>query len=201
MWCPYVLTMAIINTVTNSEWYKGNSGEEIVSVTTSQSLDKKIYHLLNDVTISARGGTTQIDHILVSRFGVFVIETKHMQGWIYGSPYRKQWTQVIYKNKIQIPNPIHQNYGHVKSLQSLLNLSDDQLFSVIVFTGESVIKTEMPECVVNTEGYIQFVKTKTKEFFSETEVNSLINKIESHRYKKSRMNNAMHVANVKRNKE
>lgn len=191
--------MAIINTVTNSEWYKGKSGEDLVIIATSQSLDKKIYHLLNDITISARGGTTQIDHILVSRFGVFVIETKHMQGWIYGSPYQKQWTQVIYKNKIQIPNPMHQNYGHVKSLQSLLKLSDDKIFSVIVFTGESVIKTEMPKCVVNTDGYVEFVKAKTKEFFSETEVNSLINKIESQRYKRSTMNKAIHAANVKSN--
>ncbi|WP_339385147.1 nuclease-related domain-containing protein, partial [Vibrio paracholerae] len=38
-------------------------------------------------------GTTQIDHIVVSKFGVFVIETKYMKGWIFGSKDQKQWTQ------------------------------------------------------------------------------------------------------------
>ncbi len=191
--------MAIINTVTNSEWYKGKSGEDIVSVTTSQSLDKKIYHLLNNVTISARCGTAQIDHILVSRFGVFVIETKHMKGWIFGKRYQTKWTQVIFKNKIQIPNPIHQNYGHVKSLQSLLRLSDDQVHSVIVFTGDSEFKTDMPDNVVDPKGYIEFVKSKEKKVLSDAEVMDSINKIESQSYNRSRMNKAIHIANVKAN--
>ncbi len=191
--------MAIINTATNSEWFKGNTGEDIIKATTANSLDNKIYRILNDVTISARNGTTQIDHILVSKFGVFVIETKHMKGLIFGNQYQKNWTQVIYKNKIQIPNPIHQNYGHVKNLQSLINLSDDQVHSIIVFTGESNFRTKMPENVVTPSGYIEFVKSKTIETFSDSEVSALISKIESKRYKRSRMNKSIHESNIKAN--
>jgi len=189
--------MAIINTATNSKWFKGNAGENIVKATTACSLDSGIYQILNDITVSARNGTTQIDHILVSKFGVFVIETKHMKGLIYGNPYHKKWTQVIYKNKIQIPNPIHQNYGHVKNLQTLLKINEDHIYSVVVFTGESVIKTEMPENVVDPNGYVEFVKSKTKEVFDDSEVTVLINKIESNSYNRSRMNKATHVANIK----
>ena len=35
---------------------------------------------------------SQIDHILVSPGGVFLIETKDMNGWVFGSPGQKQWT-------------------------------------------------------------------------------------------------------------
>ena len=30
-------------------------------------------------------GTTQIDHIFVSHYGVFVVETKNTSGWIFGN--------------------------------------------------------------------------------------------------------------------
>jgi len=37
-------------------------------------------------------GTTQIDHIVVSRYGIFVIETKNYRGWIFGSEKQRDWT-------------------------------------------------------------------------------------------------------------
>ncbi len=46
--------------------------------------DKKQYHIIDNVTISNdQKGTTQIDHIVISKYGIFVIETKNMKGWIY----------------------------------------------------------------------------------------------------------------------
>ena len=82
-------------------------------------------------------------------------------------------------------------------MQSLLKLSDHQIHSVIVFTGESEFKTDMPENVVNPVGYVEFVKSKTKEVISNSEVLALINKIESNRFNRSRMNKVVLVANVK----
>ena len=37
--------------------------------------------------------------MIVSRFGLFVIETKNMKGWIFGNPTQKSWTQQIYRRK------------------------------------------------------------------------------------------------------
>ena len=53
-----------------------NSGEALVSRTIESNFNTPDYHLLNHITLTLEDGTTQIDHILVSRFGVFVIETK-----------------------------------------------------------------------------------------------------------------------------
>jgi len=35
------------------------------------------------------GSTTQIDHFLLSPYGLFVIETKNYKGWIFGSERQK----------------------------------------------------------------------------------------------------------------
>src|SRR5436190_20080484 len=46
---------------------------------------------INNVTIRTRRGTTQIDHVIISRYGVFVVETKNMSGWVFGSENDPFW--------------------------------------------------------------------------------------------------------------
>ena len=67
---------------------KGYMGEAKVSVTAWLALPKSTYTPFHDVTLPTPDGTTQIDHIFVSRFGIFVVETKNMGGWIFG-----RWTR------------------------------------------------------------------------------------------------------------
>ena len=69
------------------------------------------YHLLNHVTLRLEDGTTQIDHVLVSRFGIFVIETKDYKGWIFAGAGDRYWTQVLYRTKFRFQNPLRQNHG------------------------------------------------------------------------------------------
>ena len=78
------------------------------------------YHLMNHVTLQLKDGTTQVDHILVSRFGVFVIETKDYKGWIFADAKQANWTQVLFKLKFKLQNPIFQNSRHVRAVQGLL---------------------------------------------------------------------------------
>jgi|TARA_A200000159_G_scaffold38471_1_gene34845 restriction system protein len=105
-------------------------------------LNPNTYHLIKNVTLPTDDGSTQIDHIIVSKFGVFVVETKNMKGWIFGNPKQRMWTQKLYKHSSKFQNPLHQNYKHVQTLVSVLGLNDDQVHSVIVFVGDS--KAELP---------------------------------------------------------
>ena len=54
----------------------GAAGERRVNATLSRKLDDREYILLKDLTLPASKGTTLVDHILLSRFGIFVVETK-----------------------------------------------------------------------------------------------------------------------------
>ena len=79
----YLLPLAILAGILKSPWFKGMTGEFLVNTAARLFLPKDEYHLIKDVTLPTRVGTTQIDHIVVSRYGVFVIETKNMKGWIF----------------------------------------------------------------------------------------------------------------------
>lgn len=42
------------------------------------------YIIFNDLLFNNNGYSTQIDHLVVSPCGVFVVETKGYKGWILG---------------------------------------------------------------------------------------------------------------------
>jgi restriction system protein len=194
----YLIPFFILITFLKSAYFKGVMGEFIVNLAAKLFLGKKEYHLLKNVTLPTENGTTQIDHIIVSKYGIFVVETKNMKGWIFGGEHQKNWTQKIFKHTNKFQNPLHQNYKHVKTLESLLELNSEQVLSVIVFVGDSEFKTKMPDNVTYTKGYINYIKSKKLPRLTETEVKSIINKIESGRLLKSFKTNREHVKYIKK---
>ena len=172
----------------------------IVNFTINIRLDKDDYHLIKNVTLPTEDGTTQIDHILVSSKGIFVLETKNMKGWIFGSEKQRHWTQKIFKHTSKFQNPLHQNYKHTKTLSSCLDIPDSKIFSVIVFVGDSEFKTEMPENVTYAGGFIRYINSKQETILSATEIRLAIQKIETGRLKpsiKTHREHAQHVKDIK----
>ena len=119
---------------------KGWFGEKKVAIYLS-FLKRKHYKVFNDVMIRANGRTTQIDHVVISIYGVFVIETKNYQGWIHGAENSEYWTQSIFKKKTSFKNPIFQNRGHVRALKMILKeFSQIEYYPIIVFPGKVKLK-------------------------------------------------------------
>lgn len=153
------------------------------------------YHLLNNITLPFRDGTTQIDHILISTKGVFVIETKHYAGWIFGEKAAKQWTQVLYKRKSKFQNPMRQNFLHLKALQQLLDfLPKEQIHSVVVFTGSAEFKTPMPAGVVPLQQLIDYLKKFQDEKISRNRVEFCVGRLECKRYEVTKATDVQHRA-------
>lgn len=193
----YLIPFVILVSVLKSPWFKGLLGEFALNLVARLALNKKDYHRINNVTLPTENGSTQIDHIIVSVFGVFVIETKNMKGWIFGGEHQKTWTQKIYKHSSKFQNPLHQNYKHVRVLQSFLGLKDHQLHSVVAFVGESTFKTAMPDNVTSGMGYIGYIKSKTTWVLTPLEVVATVEKIKAARLVRSAKTGRDHVRHVK----
>ena len=180
-----------------SPWFKGFAGEMMVHISAKIHLDKDKYHVLRNVTLPTAEGTTQIDHVIVSEYGVFVIETKNMKGWIFGGGHQKQWTQKIFKYTKKFWNPLHQNYKHVETLKSILELNDQQIFSVVVFVGSSTFKTEMPDNVIKGPGLIKYIKSKNQQVILSADIPMILSKLEAERLVSSRETTKAHIEHVK----
>lgn len=179
---------------------KGKIGENKVFKALCAKLDKE-YRVLNDVIIPDNvGGTTQIDHIVLSHFGIFVIETKNLKGWIFGSMDSKMWIQQIFNEKYQFYNPIKQNYKHIACLAKLTNLPKRYFFPVIVFVGDSSIKTinELPDYVTESRReMLRYIKSHTQKILDDNALATVCNMIESQRLDNSEENTRKHVKHVR----
>ena len=198
------LLIAIFALVWSGGWIfttprlKGALGERRVNKTLKRFLDEDKYKLLKDLTLPTHDGTTQVDHVVISRFGVFVIETKNMQGWIFGGKDQKQWTQQIYRYKSRFQNPIRQNYKHVKTVQKLLGLESTQIHGIVVFVGNAEPKTFMPsEVVWGAKSLAKYIDSKRNVMFLDYQVTDLASRLSQKSLKPGFWTRRAHIKNVK----
>lgn len=140
---------------------KGWIGERHVSNILS-SFPPQDYTFMNDLYIPKENGqTTQIDHLLISPKGIIVIETKNYKGWITGSEHSQYWTQTNFKRKDKLYNPIWQNSGHIKALETVLGdaATEIPIHSVIVFGNQATLKFKEPFKNAYVINSIDLVKT------------------------------------------
>ena len=179
---------------------KGVFGEG-VSRLFFMGLDTNEYKVLHNITLqNTQGKTTQIDHIIVSIYGVFVVETKNYQGWIYGNEIDRQWTQIIYKKRQQFYNPIKQNQGHIKALKGMLpEYRHIPFISIINFSPKATLKEiqihSSDVYVVYTHRVNSIIKSITRPVLSSSELLSITESIQNQKTLSSE-----HVINMRNQK-
>ena len=128
---------------------RGQAGENKVA-RILKKLPPEKYRVVNDILLKTSHGTTQIDHVVLSEYGIFVIETKNYSGWIYGGEYSEEWTKNVYGNKYQFRNPLKQNYAHVKALMEVLEITSQDLFiPIVAFSNQAEIQVKSAKNVIN----------------------------------------------------
>lgn len=158
---------------------KGRFGEKKVTLILSE-LPKDKYIVLNDLLLYTSRGSSQIDHVVFSVYGIFVIETKNYSGWIYGSANAEKWTKNMYGRKYLFRNPLKQNYAHIKALQEVLGIINKECFiSIVTFSNAATIKFRNSNNVVNFRHLISCIYNYNDEIFSIDECFNLYKKVEN----------------------
>ena len=142
---------------------KGDLGESRVA-RRLHKLKGEEYEVFNDVLLRTRRGSSQIDHIVLSRYGVFVIETKNYSGWIHGHENSEYWTQSIYKKKTKFRNPIKQNWSHIYALKDVLSDYKQATYHpIVVFSGRAELKNiDSSTPVIYDHQIIRVIKEQTR---------------------------------------
>lgn len=157
--------------------FKGWFGELKTTFNMWFALDAEIYHRFHGLIIPSKNGTTQIDHLIVSEFGVFIIETKNKNGWIFGSEHQPIWTQVLFDRKYSFQNPLRQTFRQKKILCEFLELDESKVRTIVFFVGDSQFKTPMPENVMDS-GLGDYIGRFDSQCLSPEAVNRLVFKLE-----------------------
>jgi restriction system protein len=194
----WILPALIVFAILKSPQFKGAVGERRVKRLIRRRLDPSIYREFSNVTVPVGDGTTQIDHIYVCPFGVLVIETKNLRGWIFGGKHQAQWTQIIYRKKVKFQNPLRQNQLHIRALEPLLSLPTRNFKSIVIFVGRSTFKTEMPDEVCSFSNLIKRIQSIDTRIFSDVQISEICEKIRSVRLEPTQKTHRDHVRRLKR---
>lgn len=194
----FLALVGIVGVVLNSAWFKGIVGEYKVNSLLESRLDPKNYKLIKDVLLPTEDGTTQIDHIVVSKYGIFVIETKNISNWIFANNGRI-WTQKIFRKNYSFQNPLHQNYKHIKTLEKLLGCKENIFLNAVVFTGNCEFKTSIPSGVVKLNSLISHIKSHQNQVIESPKLYEYVTRINSSKLEntiKNKINHIIHVNNI-----
>src|SRR6056297_3196153 len=158
---------------------KGWFGEKKTTFNMWLSLDSSVYHRYHNLIIPGKNGTTQIDHLIVSQYGLFIVETKNKKGWIFGSVDQSKWTQSIYGNNYSFQNPLRQTYRQTKVLAGFLDVKESVIYPVIYFAGDCKFKTDLPSNVIRSR-LSRYIKKFKETVLTPGEVDRIVRKLEHH---------------------
>ena len=127
---------------------------KIKGVQGEKQLERKLNRLripgaikvFRDCLLKTSWGSTQIDAIAVTRFGIGVFENKNYSGKIFGKPDHQNWRAVYGSKEHQFYNPISQNDTHIRAIKDLLKdqYPDIPCFSAVVFSNSA--KFRLKKC-------------------------------------------------------
>ena len=176
---------------------KGQYGEFMVLNTLTQ-LPNDNYRIINNVMFRTEKGTTQIDHIIVSFYGIFVIETKNYKGLITGQEFDDKWTQHFYKHKTQFYNPTKQNYGHIKTLEKILELPNSLFISLVVFSDQAKLNVHTNTSVISVRELLPTILSYQVHKIAPLDVERITTSILNANIMSNETNHE-HISNVQRN--
>lgn len=185
-----VIPIAAIVGYLNSPSVKGRRGEAAIERKLNRVIPDDQYHkVLRNIYIPKEDGkTSEIDLLLLTKRGIFVIESKNYNGYIFGSENNQNWTVTLCAGKrgvekFQFFNPVKQNRSHINNLKKYLD-QDVQCYSIICFSDNGELKdvtvnsSDIFVCNTrNLKAYIRDIFSKTADLFTAQQVDEIYNKL------------------------
>ncbi|MBQ7532867.1 MAG: NERD domain-containing protein [Bacteroidales bacterium] len=205
-----IICIVFLRVLKDSPKHKGKRGESHVHHILSRLSNE--YTILNDVVLKTTNGTTQIDHIVVSKYGVFAVETKNYRGEIYGSDNSQDWTQIIvtnvtyrkkwwktysYVTKNHFYNPVKQSLAHMYVIKKTLkDWSNIKVVPIVVFAGSAVMKGVNSQYhVIYSDMLLTTIQKYDTPLISEIEVEKVVDTL-IHNDIRDQVNDRTHIHNV-----
>jgi len=180
---------------------RGAKGEKKVSQILRRELPSNEYTVIDDVMLLLDGiRTSQIDHVVVSPYGIFAVEVKNYSGTVTGTASESYWCQSHGNSRCSRYSPVLQSEGHVRALRKVLHdiFGELPIYPVVVFNPKTKLHVQSFSCMVtNWDSLPGYIRMYRKRVLSTSEVSSIIEDL----HKSASAGNAyrgLHIANVQR---
>lgn len=107
-------------------------------VTASRLRSECGMQVVRNIYLPSNNGTTEIDMVGISKFGLFIIENKNYNAKVFGGRSVKYWTVDYMYDKHKLYNPYLQNLLHIRILEECFNINEDiPLYNIVIFSDKS----------------------------------------------------------------
>lgn len=166
------------------------------------------YTTLDDVILPTRYGTIHIDRIVVSPYGIFVVEIKNLKGWIFGHENSEKWTQSLLGKKYiwgwsskqyKFNNPVRQNRRQAEALNNILaTVGNFKIIPIVAFSDDATLKTTMSgHIVVYLSGLHAAIKGFCERCISSEDIPMIVDGIKA----SNAYSDEIRVRNIAKSKE
>lgn len=167
-----------------------------------RALPASHYTVFRDVALrreTATGPeTVQFDHLVVSPYGIFVIDTNPCSGWIFGRERDSVWIRIHYRIRRNFQNPLIRSRARTRALQELLALDALALHSLVVFAGSAELRTPLPPEVTRLGGMLPYIQVRTEELLGFDTAAHATAAIKTSRLSPSVQSTAAHIDRLRR---
>jgi len=170
----WIVPLALLVAYIGSPRFLGTVGRSRVLRIARSALERRRYTLLHDLNLPAGGGTLHFDLIIVSRFGIHVIDVVHRSGVISGTEAQARWQSRSMWHRKFFENPVHANFLRVQLMERLLQLPLSRFHPIVVFSANCRFKKPMPMNVVPASKLIQKIRADSGQLLSEEEADQAV---------------------------
>jgi len=158
----WILPLALLIVFLSSPRARGDIAETRVRRLLSGGLEKSRYTVINDLEVPTGAGSVHVDHLVVSRFGLFVIESVYARGWISGGEFQERWKRRYLARTDRMENPLHRNTLQAEAVSRLTGLPGSRMHPLVVMVGALGFKTALPDRVLLPEKLISHIRGKER---------------------------------------
>ncbi len=181
LWLGLIIAVVAAMAVLSARWRTGRHAARRIGKLAAKHLDTRVYRQVQDVAFETQEGTVRIDHVVLSPYGVFVIQAMAESGEISGKAFAPDWTRTSGGKTATFPNPLRPNFNRKLALGNLLGLGEARLFSVIAFTEAAAFRFPMPDNVTRGKGFADYIASKKDRLVDETDIPRLATALETAR--------------------
>ncbi len=91
------------------------------------------------------GGAIHLDHVVLTRGGVLVLDIRNFKGTLFGGEKMQTWTQMVRSGSYRFINPLPENRSRVQAVKMLV--PDLPVIGRVVFTSDGHFPRGVPEGV------------------------------------------------------
>ncbi len=146
-------------------------------------LPKSEYITISDIPVKTAKGQMLVKHVVVSRYGVFVILVKNIPGRIFGSEAEERWTQKYFNTERTFRNPLFRCHQQISRIRLASGCTKKAFFPVIVFTGGASVWVDSTLDITTPRYLNKCIRAHDRPILTEDEVHHISIKLSELHYR------------------